>query len=113
MDQEDEEAKGIVKLTYSLSCPARPKQRPHPTPSRENSLNFLVNRKSTPKTPLLHRTTWHQTCLDCCHNTVTRGKIMNSGLTEIFLGVTAGAFGPVALMAAWEMLRSTKNKQAD
>ena len=42
-----------------------------------------------------------------------KGKIMNSGLTEIFLGVTAGAFGPVALMAAWEMLRSTKNKQAD
>lgn len=38
---------------------------------------------------------------------------MNSGLTEIFLGVTAGAFGPVALMAAWEMLRSTKSKQAD
>lgn len=34
---------------------------------------------------------------------------MDGGLTEIFLGVTAGAFSPLALIAAWEMLRSTKN----
>ena len=75
---------------------------------------YMLPRGAAPlPAPLLHRTTWHQTCLQHCHNTVTRGKIMNSGLTEIFLGVTAGAFGPVALMAAWEMLRSTKNKQAD
>ena len=33
---------------------------------------------------------------------------MDGGLTEIFLGVTAGAFSPLALFAAWEMLHRTK-----
>jgi hypothetical protein len=39
--------------------------------------------------------------------------IMDGGLTEIFLGVTAGAFSPLALFAAWEMLRRTKTSHTD
>lgn len=31
---------------------------------------------------------------------------MEGGLTELFLGVTAGAFSPLALIAAWEMVRT-------
>ena len=32
---------------------------------------------------------------------------MDGGLTELFLGVTAGAFSPLAAIAAWHMLRRT------
>ncbi len=35
---------------------------------------------------------------------------MDGGLTEIFLGVTAGAFSPLAVFAAWEMLLRTKTR---
>jgi len=38
---------------------------------------------------------------------------MDGGLTELFLGVTAGAFSPLALIASWEMLRSTKTVHKD
>ena len=34
--------------------------------------------------------------------------IMDGGLTELFLGVTAGAFSPLALFAAWERYRRTR-----
>lgn len=33
---------------------------------------------------------------------------MDGGLTELFLGVTVGAFSPLALIASWEMLKGTK-----
>ncbi len=33
---------------------------------------------------------------------------MDGGLGELLAGVTAGAFSPLALIAAWEMLRRTK-----
>lgn len=33
---------------------------------------------------------------------------MEGGLTELFLGVTAGAFSPLALFAAWEKFRRTR-----
>ena len=32
---------------------------------------------------------------------------MDGGLTELFVGVTAGAYSPLALIAAWKMLRRT------
>lgn len=32
---------------------------------------------------------------------------MDGGLTELFLGVTAGAFSPLALIAAWQMVTRT------
>lgn len=32
---------------------------------------------------------------------------MEGGLTELFLGVTAGAFSPLALIAAWQMVVRT------
>lgn len=38
---------------------------------------------------------------------------MDGGLTEIFLGVTAGAFSPLALIASWEMLLRTKTSRED
>lgn len=38
---------------------------------------------------------------------------MDGGLTEIFLGVTIGAFSPLALIASWEMLRRTKTSHTD
>jgi len=34
--------------------------------------------------------------------------IMDGGLTELFLGVTAGAFSPLALFSAWERFRRTR-----
>lgn len=37
---------------------------------------------------------------------------MDGGLTELFLGVTAGAFSPLALIAAWEKLRRTRTRHA-
>lgn len=33
---------------------------------------------------------------------------MDGGLTELFLGVTAGAFSPLAVIAAWEKFRRTR-----
>lgn len=38
---------------------------------------------------------------------------MDGGLTEILLGVTVGAFSPLALIASWEMLRRTKTRHTD
>lgn len=38
---------------------------------------------------------------------------MDGGLTDIFLGVTLGAFSPLALIASWEMLRRTKTSHTD
>lgn len=38
---------------------------------------------------------------------------MDGGLTDIFLGVTVGAFSPLALFAAWEMLHRTKTTHTD
>ncbi len=38
---------------------------------------------------------------------------MDGGLTELFLGVTAGAFSPLALIASWELLRRTKTSHND
>jgi len=40
---------------------------------------------------------------------------MEVGLTELFVGVTAGAYSPLALIAAWKMLRRTLsgNVEAD
>ena len=38
---------------------------------------------------------------------------MDGGLTEIFLGVTVGAFSPLALIASWQMLRRTKTSHTD
>lgn len=34
---------------------------------------------------------------------------MEGGLTELFLGVTAGAFSPLALIAVWEKFRRTRS----
>ncbi len=33
---------------------------------------------------------------------------MDGALTELFVGVAAGAYSPLALIAAWQMLRRTK-----
>lgn len=33
---------------------------------------------------------------------------MDGGLTELFLGVTAGAFSPLAVIAVWEKFRRTR-----
>ena len=33
---------------------------------------------------------------------------MDGALAELFVGVTAGAYSPLALIAAWKMLRRTK-----
>lgn len=38
---------------------------------------------------------------------------MDGGLTELFLGVTVGAFSPIAAIAAWQMLRRTMAGNAD
>ncbi|MPM79696.1 hypothetical protein SDC9_126735 [bioreactor metagenome] len=38
---------------------------------------------------------------------------MDGGLTEIFLGVTAGAFSPLALIASWELLCRTKKSRPE
>ena len=38
---------------------------------------------------------------------------MQGGLTELFLGVTAGAFSPLALFAAWELLQRTRSGHED
>lgn len=38
---------------------------------------------------------------------------MDGGLAEILLGVTVGAFSPLALIASWEMLRRTKTSHTD
>jgi hypothetical protein len=32
---------------------------------------------------------------------------MEGGLTEIVIGVTAGAYSPLAVIAAWQVLRRT------
>lgn len=38
---------------------------------------------------------------------------MDGGLTELFLGVTAGAFSPLALIAAWQMVTRTRLGNSD
>lgn len=38
---------------------------------------------------------------------------MEGALTELFLGVTAGAFSPLALIAAWQMVARTKAGNPD
>jgi len=40
-------------------------------------------------------------------------QIMDSGLTELFLGVTVGAFSPLAVIAAWQMISRTKVGNSD
>lgn len=38
---------------------------------------------------------------------------MDGGLTEIVLGVTAGAFSPIAVIAGFKMLHRTISGKAD
>ena len=38
---------------------------------------------------------------------------MDGGLGELLVGVTAGAFSPLAVIAAWEMLLRTQTESAD
>lgn len=38
---------------------------------------------------------------------------MDNGLADIVLGATAGAFSPLALLAAWQMLQRTKTAHTD
>lgn len=41
------------------------------------------------------------------HRNETGVSIMEGGLTELFLGVTLGAYSPLAVIAGWQVLRRT------
>ena len=49
---------------------------------------------------------WHAKCWGKATK-LQESTIMDGGLTELFVGVTAGAYSPLALIAAWKMLRRT------